>query len=100
MSTFSSSLQEGYYNPHRCNHALATTWHVATAGGSRRWGLYSPAMPCLIAEIVQTWPSSVASRNMVHWSQNLRTADGQFRYYDFGNACKGTANSTQGLAFL
>jgi hypothetical protein len=56
-------------------------------------------MAVMAAEIVRTWPSSVASRNMVHWSQNLRTADEQFHYYDFGNACNSTGIA-QGMAFL
>jgi hypothetical protein len=51
------------------------------------------------AENVRTWPSSVASRNMVHWSQNLRTADDQFHYYDFGNACNSTGIA-QEMSFL
>eukprot|EP00879_Flechtneria_rotunda_P000554 GHRR01000660.1.p1 GENE.GHRR01000660.1~~GHRR01000660.1.p1 ORF type:complete len:576 (+),score=135.60 GHRR01000660.1:200-1927(+) len=37
--------------------------------------------------IATTWPSSVGSRNLVHWAQNFRTPELELRQYDFGTAC-------------
>eukprot|EP00775_Hariotina_reticulata_P011744 gene11744-11889_t len=39
------------------------------------------------AVISRTWPSSVGSRNLVHWAQNFRSSDLELRQYDFGLAC-------------
>eukprot|EP00878_Enallax_costatus_P034540 GHUV01038302.1.p1 GENE.GHUV01038302.1~~GHUV01038302.1.p1 ORF type:complete len:290 (+),score=48.85 GHUV01038302.1:665-1534(+) len=37
--------------------------------------------------IATTWPSSVGSRNLVHWGQMFRSPELQMRYYDFGTNC-------------
>ncbi|WIA08209.1 hypothetical protein OEZ85_007658 [Tetradesmus obliquus] len=54
---------------------------------------YGPSIfitPDDYVSIATTWPSSVGSRNLVHWAQNFRSSELELRKYDFGTACNVT----------